>query len=69
MTSEKLANHLEKLSAKVEGIKHNFQNEEHQASFDTMKTDVIALLEEMSQLAHEDAESEEMKEETNESND
>ena len=54
----KLAHSLEKMIAKLEDTKHNFQDDTAQADFDSMKSDVMATLEEMVQLLHDDEESE-----------
>jgi hypothetical protein len=54
----KLAHSLEKMIAKLEDTKYNFQDDTAQADFDSMKSDVIAAIEEMVQLLHDDEEAE-----------
>ena len=66
MKAEKLAHQLEKMVAKLEGFHRRFQKDEHQTDFDSMRSDVIATLNEMIELAQEDAESEEEEKEESE---
>jgi hypothetical protein len=55
----KIANTLEKVIERLEGINHKFINRHAQHEFDGAKDDAVALLEEMVQLLHDDEEAEE----------
>ena len=58
MKSEKLANTLDKFVEKIEALSLKSSDTEKETDFDSMKADVISLLNEMSELAHDDAENE-----------
>lgn len=57
---------LEKLVAKLESINHIFREDENQLSYDSMKSDAEALINEMIELILEDAELENDTSEENE---
>ena len=57
---------LEKLVAKLESINHIFREDENQLSYDSMKSDAEALINEMIELILEDAELENDTREENE---
>lgn len=67
MTSTTLATQLDKLYDKLENLANKFQDADKAAEFDSMKTEALALLEGMSELAMEDSETdhENNNEETN----
>ena len=58
MKAEKIAVQLEKMVEKLEAMSHHFEDAENQNNFDANKGDVIALLNDMIEIAREDAENE-----------
>lgn len=64
---EKLANKLEKWQAQFEALEAKFTDSGRKTEFDSMKADIISLLEEMQQLVHAEAEEEEPEPEEEES--
>lgn len=50
----KIASSLEKILAKLENTNHKFRDGDYQEEFNSLKTEVIAMLEEMVELLHND---------------
>lgn len=59
MKADKLAANLDKMIEKLETYNLQFSKPENQAEFDTMKSDALALLAEMSELVEAEDEEEE----------
>ena len=59
MKADKITLQLEKMIEKLEGISPSFSKSENQNEFEANKGDVIALLNEMVELAHDDTDEDE----------
>jgi hypothetical protein len=52
------AHKLEKITAQIEGLNHSFISSEQQEEYENMRSQVVDLLNEMTDLIHTDSETE-----------